>query len=240
LFQYAAALVLRGALDKAVFLPPPEYNKHSGRDYRSILYRRIPSVKTYEGVPVIPLSAYTAWTVEQFRFEGPVALRGYFQYLPVIESVIPTISNDLIDFMTPYREYVRKKYFLRDLIRTGFVHVRRGDYTEKPEHFLQDQEYYETAFTLFSKVNWFILSDDVEWCKKQPFFANHQIINEPDELVGLAFMSLCHGGAIIANSTYSWWGAMLGANDSGSPVVYPSKWLDNAKPNLFPNGWIRL
>jgi len=241
LFQYAAALVLRGALDRAVFLPPPEYNKHSGRDYRSILYKRIPSVKTYEGVPVIPLDSFVPWTVEQFRFDGPIALRGYFQYLPAIESIVPTISNDLIEFITPYRDNLRVKYSLTDLRSIGFIHVRRGDYLETPIHWIQGKDYYENALSLFSNISrWFVLSDDVDWCKTQSCFKGCHIVNEPDELVGLAFMSLCHGGAIIANSTYSWWGAMLGANASGSSVVYPSKWLDNAKPNLFPNGWIRL
>jgi hypothetical protein len=71
-------------------------------------------------------------------------------------------------------------------------------------------------------------------------FSGATIVDEPDELDGLALMSLCHGGAIIANSTFSWWGAMLGAYPAKATVVYPSKWLQGNKPDLFPPQWARI
>jgi hypothetical protein len=123
----------------------------------------------------------------------------------------------------------------------GFIHVRRGDYLDNPIHWVQGQEYYETSLAVFPSLSrWFVLSDDIAWCKTQACFKGCEVIDEPDELVGMAFMSLCHGGAIIANSTYSWWGAMLGAELNHSPIVYPSKWLSDEKPDLFPENWIRV
>jgi hypothetical protein len=87
-----------------------------------------------------------------------------------------------------------------------------------------------------------VVSDDVSWCREQEVFraSNIEILDEPDELSGLALMSLCHGGAILANSTYSWWGAMLGAEMAGAPIFYPSKWFSDDTPQLFPSHWIRL
>lgn len=172
----------------------------------------------------------------------PIALRGYFQYVPAIERMIPLLCNDMIEFLTQERELLRRKYSLTDLTGYGFIHVRRGDYLDGAPnlHWVQTSEYYKEAMKLFGASRWFVLSDDPEWCKAEAVFAICEVVNEPDELTGLALMSLCHGGAIIANSTYSWWGAMLGANSAGSTVVYPSKWLQDTRPILFPETWIRI
>jgi len=177
------------------------------------------------------------------EFSGDVVIKGYFQYLPTIETAMPIILKDLTQALTPYRESLRKKYSLTELSHLGFMHIRRGDYLKAPHgvHWVQEEEYYSHAIPHIPNVSrWFVLSDDIEWCKAQPLFASCEIIDEPDELYGLALMSLCHGGAIIGNSTFSWWGAMMGAAPAQAPVVYPSKWLQDSRPNLFPSNWIRL
>jgi hypothetical protein len=107
-----------------------------------------------------------------------------------------------------------------------------------------DAPYYTEALRQApTTLRWLVLSDDVLWCKGQKLFTespNIQIADEPDELNGLALMSLCHGGAILGNSTYSWWGAMLGAEPAGATVIYPSRWYSAEKPVLFPGHWIRV
>ena len=177
-----------------------------------------------------------------FKFPGEAAIKGYFQYLPAIESVMPLIRNDLTESLRAHRDILRKKYSFTNPTQLGFIHVRRGDYLKHPDYWcVQTEDYYTFALSLVPRVSrWIVLSDDTEWCKAQPCFSLCEILSEPDELVGLALMSLCHGGAIIANSTYSWWGAMLGAHVSAAPVIYPSKWLHHATPTLFPSTWIRL
>lgn len=233
MFQYAAALIL--SAHHKVALPPISENKHSGRDYRESLYYRLPHISEATA-PDLPLDAFTPWRPTDFR--GPVLLRGYFQYLPTIEPVIPTISKDIVNYLTPQREMLRKKYHLSDLSTIGFIHVRRGDYLTAPAGFntMDYTTYYQKAKALAPNLSrWLILSDDVAWCKTN---LHDEVINEPDELVGLALMSLCHGGAIIANSTYSWWGAMLGPDKAGAPVIYPLQWLNNAQPVIFQRSWI--
>jgi hypothetical protein len=50
-------------------------------------------------------------------------------------------------------------------------------------------------------------------------------------------MISCTGGAILANSTFSWWAAIL----SDTPyVVYPTKWIAQKVDNLFPENWVSL
>lgn len=51
-------------------------------------------------------------------------------------------------------------------------------------------------------------------------------------------MSLCYSGAICANSTFSWWGAFLGAYSQRNPVFVPRNWIREKIWNLFPEEWI--
>jgi len=244
LFQYAAALILRDTKHNVAIIKAPF--AHSGRDYRAPLYYRVSSVDAApQGARMIQLEPFTQWKPEQYQIDN-IVLQGYFQYLPAIESVLPRLREDLLSFLAPNRDAIRAKYSIHDLSSFGFLHVRRGDYLKAPPnlHWIMGPPYYINALKNFDpKLHWFVLSDDMAWCKEQEIFTEFpqiQIVDEPDELDGLALMSLCHGGAVLANSTYSWWGAMLGAELAASPVVYPAMWFSDAQPDLFPTRWIRL
>ena len=187
------------------------------------------------------LDAYVPWN-PSMNFSTDIVLKGFFQYLPAIQQVLPMLRLDIVEYLVGHKEDVRLKYSLTNPWHLGFVHVRRGDYLLHPEHHIvQPADYYEKAFCHVPGVSrWLLLSDDPQWCKAQSCFAHCEVIDEPDEMTGLALMSMCHGGAIIANSTYSWWGAMLGANEAAAPVVYPSRWSYNAKPELFLPNWVAI
>ena len=244
LFQYAAAYQIGKTLvkDVQIIKAPPA---HSGRDYRKALYHRVSSVDTRPIAPLLQLESFVAWKPEDYSRAEDLVIQGYFQYLPAIEPVIPQIRQDLVSFLAPYREEIRSKYKIENLSSVAFMHVRRGDYLTAPPnlHWIMSPLYYMRALKQFDpKLRWCVVSDDVAWCKEQEFteFPLIEVVDEPDELYGLALMSLCHGGAILGNSTYSWWGAMLGADVATAPVVYPSYWFAHEKPNLFPSRWIRL
>ncbi len=77
----------------------------------------------------------------------------------------------------------------------------------------------------------------------QDVFRNlpHKVfVDEPNELKCLALMSLCEQGFICANSTFSWWGAFLGAYEKRQPVIVPADWFKGEQLQLFPKGWIIL
>ena len=133
------------------------------------------------------------------------------------------------------------------------IHIRRGDYAYSPAtneyHGLCSLSYYENAVNIITKnVNepsFFIFSDDPEWVKenlklKYPvFYVDH---NGPEKAYeDMRLMSLCKHH-IIANSSFSWWGAWLSAN-SQKIVVAPKKWFNNPKidaGDLIPQTWRRI
>ena len=90
------------------------------------------------------------------------------------------------------------------------LHIRRGDYVINIEnHFNLPLEYYEAALKQFDdNRNVIVFSDDSTWCHEQSLFADDRFIisDNDDNRVDLCLMSLCND-FIIANSTYSWWGA---------------------------------
>lgn len=240
LFQYTAALQISQVLRRQVLLSPVQLNKHSNKDYRSTLYKRLKSVEKLDAPYVMVLDAYKPWDPVDFNVPYSVALRGYFQYLPSIMPVLPVVCEDLRVFLESRRKTIAEKYYIREPNNYGFIHVRRGDYVSSNQgtHWVQDIEYYKEALSHAKHIkSWFVISDDTAWCRRQDCFALFEIAEEPGELEGLALMSLCNGAAIIGNSTYSWWGAMIGAEKWRGTVVYPSKWYAEEEPILFPEAW---
>jgi len=243
LFQYTAALQISQVLRRPVVLSPIQLNKHSAKDYRATLYKRLRSVDSIDTPYVVVLDAYKAWDPVDVHAPYSLALRGYFQYLPTIMPVLSMVCEDLRGFLEPQRKRMSEKYYIREPNNYGFIHVRRGDYmtVEPRTHWVQGIEYYKEALHHVKHIKtWFIVSDDTAWCRRQDCFASFEIADEPGELEGLALMSLCNGAAIIGNSTFSWWGAMIGAERWKGTVVYPAKWYAEEKPNLFPEAWKRV
>jgi hypothetical protein len=124
------------------------------------------------------------------------------------------------------------------------VHVRRGDYLDKQDyHPIQTVGWYETCFNKFDVNNatFVIFSDDIEWCKKN-FSSKYDIkfSNLSSQYEDLCAMSLCDHN-IIANSSFSWWGAWLNKS-LAKKVVAPSKWFGRLYAyyklhDLYCEGW---
>ena len=122
------------------------------------------------------------------------------------------------------------------------LHIRRGDFLiNSGNHYNQSLDYYEKALSKFnSKRQVIIFSDDPQWCSEQKLFESDRFIissgNNP--YIDLYLMSQCND-FIIANSTFSWWGAWLA--DRGK-VIAPKKWFgpNNSHLNtkdLYPQYW---
>jgi hypothetical protein len=132
------------------------------------------------------------------------------------------------------------------------LHVRRGDYANDPAtlavHGLAPREYYREALQLITEKSphpvFYVFSDDIEWAKENlsfPYpvlFVSEKNIPDYEELV---LMSLCKHH-IIANSSFSWWGAWLGT-DPEQVVIAPKQWIADPSLNtedLYPEGWIKI
>lgn len=129
------------------------------------------------------------------------------------------------------------------------IHIRRGDYLTSRNHDILEMNYYEEAVKIISSntfnPNYFIFSDDIEWAKfnfkinsSNVTFVNSFGINS--DIVDLSVMKSCTHH-IIANSTYSWWGAWLSWRKSKGIVIAPNKWpTGDFSSDICPAEWRRL
>lgn len=134
------------------------------------------------------------------------------------------------------------------------VHFRRGDFVNNTQtnefHGLCDIDYYKNAMSYFKnklgKVTFFMISDDIEWVKHQFKFENDIIFVENfkgKDYEDMRLMSQCKHN-IIANSSFSWWGAWLN-NNADKIVISPKRWFNNEEKqqqtkDLIPENWIKL
>lgn len=133
------------------------------------------------------------------------------------------------------------------------VHIRRGDYITNPVtsryHGTCSMAYYREAVEKVAlqarRVHFFVFSDEPDWVKenlKLPFQATYVDHNVPDKAYeDLRLMGLCKYH-IIANSSFSWWGAWLCVNPH-KMVFAPMKWFNKAGLNtadLLPGSWHKI
>lgn len=129
------------------------------------------------------------------------------------------------------------------------IHIRRGDYLA-PEHIKQyggicTDEYYKKAIDImqakFKSPSFFVFSNDIEWVKEKMDIPNPVYVNNntgENSYLDMYLMSHCKG-AILANSSFSYWGAQLN-HVAEKVVVYPSKWFNHKVVDIFPKEWIGI
>jgi hypothetical protein len=144
LFQYAAGLALTEYNKSKLYLTPSEYNKHSGRDYRQKIYIRSIPINTNQTKYIEHQDPFQSWCPDDYTNIDHLRLKGYFQYLPAIESQILIIKNDILNIFLNIREELIKKYKIINKKDLYFIHVRRNDYLVQPENtlYIQDKTYY--------------------------------------------------------------------------------------------------
>ena len=129
------------------------------------------------------------------------------------------------------------------------LHVRRGDYIA-PEHVAQyggicTLDYYKQGIQIIQNkihdAKFFVFSNDIDWVKENLSVPNSFFVNNntgKNSYLDMFLMSHCKA-AVIANSSFSYWGAMLNVN-SNPIVVYPAKWFNTHTPDIFPKNWIGI
>jgi len=134
------------------------------------------------------------------------------------------------------------------------VHIRRGDYVQNKyaagSHGTLDGQYYDNAHQYLAqkiepeKIAYFVFSDDIQWARENVFIdMNTTYVSNPDirDYEELYLMSICNHH-IIANSTFSWWGAWLNPKPS-KIVIAPKQWLKDTSydtSDVCPPEWIRI
>jgi hypothetical protein len=217
--------------------------------------------ENYLRCPEVFTQPYYHFYDDFFGLPGNLYVSGYFQS----EKYFKQSGAEIRNWYTAARplDHVNEK-LAEEMRSTASVaiHVRRGDYTNQYASFFGTvpDEYYQRAIqeiqTRVANAKFIVFSDDIAWCKKnlslhQPVFVEHN--KGADSYKDLVLMSHCKHN-IIANSTFSWWGAWLNKNPDkvviapkvwfreayfkGNFTVYPAR-IYNTK-DLIPEEWIRL
>ncbi|HVV15526.1 MAG TPA: alpha-1,2-fucosyltransferase [Candidatus Paceibacterota bacterium] len=137
--------------------------------------------------------------------------------------------------------------------RAVSVHVRRGDYVTNPNVTAMNgvcpPEYYRAAaHAMANRLGqppvYYVFSDDIEWVREHmPFLSPAVFVSRPGIAPheDIALMSRC-SAHILANSTFSWWGAWLDPNPA-KIVIAPKEWFRDRSVNtkdVLPPEWIQL
>lgn len=137
---------------------------------------------------------------------------------------------------------------------TVSLHVRRGDYVQDPVanavHGVLGAEYYGKAIGYLAHslsqraFRVLVFSDDIAWARSHLAFPNETVFVEPDTRypqVDIHLMASCDHH-VIANSSFSWWGAWLNAAPDKT-VIAPAKWFNTSQyysGDICPSSWVRL
>jgi hypothetical protein len=186
-----------------------------------------------------------------FNVKGDCYLYGYWQSERYFKAFEVVIRQDFI-FREPLQE--RNAELALDMAtkQAVSIHIRRGDYVNdsKNHNILNvcDLEYYHLAInyiaTQVERPVFYLFSDDMTWVKQSlPMdfpcvYVEHN--SGAESYRDMQLMSLCRHN-IIANSSFSWWGAWLNANPE-KIVIAPKHWFSNGNDDtdLIPDEWIRL
>ena len=168
-----------------------------------------------------------------------VSLWGFFQSEKYFKDIEQSIREDFTfkeEILSPCTEMGNS------FDNAISLHVRRTDYIpNKANHFNLGLDYYEKALSNFDKDRTVVVfSDDPKWCNEQDIFSGDRfLISESDDnAIDLCLMTFCTAH-ILANSSFSWWGAWLA---DSKDVIAPSTWFgpNNAHKSiedLIPERW---
>jgi len=195
-----------------------------------------PHFQHWTGISGVPKDAY---------------LIGYWQsekYFKPIEKIIRvdfTFKQPMLDMNQRIAQEI-------DQSNAISLHVRRGDYVQNSNtlatHGVCSLDYYQAAIQYIAervvRPNFFVFSDDIAWVKdnlKIYFTCRYVDHNQGTESYNdMRLMSLCQHH-IIANSSFSWWGAWLNPNQE-KIVIAPKKWFANGNDvcDLISEDWVTL
>lgn len=177
-------------------------------------------------------------------------LSGYWQSAKYFENYVDAIRRDFT-FQLPHNEKLNS--FREAILSAGenavSVHVRRGDYLAKKNVSLfasLSDQYYIDAINLLKRSRkapkFFVFSDDIDWCRAN--FVGEEFVFVSGfcgdmSYLDMYLMSICNSN-IIANSTFSWWGAWLNKAPN-KIVVAPTTWFSDKSiktSDIYPSEWV--
>ena len=260
LFQYAAALYFAQKHQAMLeILPIPQDLTASAGHPRPFLLSKFALSHPIQPNP-LPSTHYSEPESLQWTFHPnldlpeTVTLEGHFQAWQYPAAVEPKLRRELILHHPPTGLNAQALQQIHAAETPVSIHLRRGDYTQAIEGSAPlPITYYRNAVdTLHRQVpkpTFFVFSDDIAYAREylpgalgllagSMLFLAHN--NDHNSHEDLRLMSACHHH-IIANSTFSWWGAWL--NPSPTKIVLtPEEWMKPSMPHpdVIPPKWLRI
>lgn len=174
---------------------------------------------------------------------------GYWQTEKYFKNIETELRNEL-RFNVKDKDLFEVAKRIQDDNSSVSLHVRRGDYMEMPELYcgICTVEYYRKAVQHISNhvsnPKFYVFSDDLEWVKENIYIPNVVYVSKDmfssyDNWYDMYLMSCCKHN-IIANSSFSWWGAWLN-NNSDKIVIAPKIWQNGVEtPDIWCDDWVKL
>lgn len=184
---------------------------------------------------------------------APCHLYGYWQSEKYFINYADQIRKDFAFPALPDGEPQALAARIKACPNAVSVHIRRGDYLSNPSamafHGSPGAEYYRAALSRIraeaGEATVFVFSDDPQWVSENFDSCGHTLVvvdlNLPQSPQhDMHLMALCRHH-VIANSSFSWWGAWLGA--AGGLTIAPKRWFVAPNVNtsdIYPPAWVRL
>lgn len=177
---------------------------------------------------------YGYWQSEKYFKSIEDIIRSDFQFHPPLDSRNISVQNSMYETQS-ISLHIRRGDYLTDLKTTKVMAVCSLDYYQRAVDHIR-ANVWDPVFYIFS--------DDIEWARKNFDFCTNSIYidhnQDLDSYKDMQLMSSCKHH-IIANSSFSWWGAWLNASLE-KIVIAPKQWFANRNndQDLIPESWIRL
>tara|TARA_Y100000004_G_C8919812_1_gene414912 strand:+ start:642 stop:1433 length:792 start_codon:yes stop_codon:yes gene_type:complete len=247
MFQYATTRGIAASKGYDFAIPPSDF-QDQWNDHQLFSAFKLSSVKNIgfiNGDYYKEPDNHSHIHLQEFVDNCPdnVSLYGYFQTEKYFKHISDEIREDFTfkdDILDPCKE----AFDFTDAIS---LHVRRSDYLlpqHASHHGLCSLEYYQSALSEFDEeLPVLIFSDDPDWCEEQEIFQPDRFLisRTNDNLMDMCLMTMCNHH-IIANSSFSWWGAWLADSKN---VIAPTQWYGPAgahlsTQDLYPTHWKNL
>jgi len=215
--------------------------------YHSTLQRKLPILFS----KIVANESGHAFMKEFYSFPKNTYLNGFWQSELYFQPIKEILLNDFSIKQEPDAANLALSEKMKSTNAVS-LHIRRGDYVENKQanqfHGTCSLAYYHQAIsyikTVCESAHLFVFSDDVTWAKSNlnsVLPVTYVDINASKPQFDIWLMSLCKHN-IIANSSFSWWGAWLNQHPN-KLVIAPTQWFAGTEAqshNIYPQKWIMI
>lgn len=260
LFQYAAAKVLALETKQKFFIDVSQFESYKLHNYAlnhfNVISKTYKKPNRYLRKIKSFYQKYTFYKEKDFGYNPDlinlkgdiIFLEGYFQSEKYFIKYEKEIREDF-ELRTSLKKDTKAAIAKIESVNSVSIHIRRGDYLNNSLHNTSKDEYYDIALEIIqSKISnpvFFVFSDDMDWVKAN-FSTKQETIfidfnDASTNFEDLKLMASCKHN-IIANSSFSWWGAWLNTNPE-KIVIAPKLWFNDDSINtndIIPTSWVKI